>query len=559
MLIARFHAMVRNKFVWGAFAVIVCISFAMTGVSLQQSGCTSKAAAAQTAEGVLFGDYISPSEFFLARYHELGLRGDRELDDNMQRVLRQRTWHRIAALRMAREYGIGVTDEELSDVIRKDRSFADNGQFNPQRYRQLVENQLHVTIDVFENFLREEVTLQKLRNVLESSIWISPDELDRRLASLTDSFSLDVVRVQPDKSVRKLKAGTEDARAYFEANTNFFVLPETRRVVYVAFPVERPLLDTNAVDIAAEVRTYYDDNIDTYSNTDTNGTSITRPLDEVRDRILAQLAYQKGLLAAKNRAADFVIALSTRAESATNAFASTAAQLGYAAHTSAYFAAAGRVPGLDVSNAFTEAAFVLAMDDPERSYSDVVAESNAVYVLAINDIRPPRIPAFEDVAETVMPYATSNIQQKAMEKLAVSARDEIVTMLKDGKTFTNSVRKLDLNIYTSLTCSVYSGMPEDFAYGNVLAGELVSLKKGDVSKPILIDDGYLLAYVSGREPGEFATAQMLRPQVVSTLDRYRAGVLYPQWCDYVLARGSFEDLTEKRQKAAKTDDSGEQD
>lgn len=76
----------------------------------------------------------------------------------------------------AKESGIIVTDKELQDAIVRDPRFLRDGVFIKEVYfKTLSLNRL--TPEGFENSLRQQITLFKMRNLVESVVELNPAEL----------------------------------------------------------------------------------------------------------------------------------------------------------------------------------------------------------------------------------------------------------------------------------------------------------------------------------------------------------------------------------------------
>jgi len=69
------------------------------------------------------------------------------------------------------------------------------------------------------------------------------------------------------------------------------------------------------------------------------------------------------------------------------------------------------------------------------------------------------------------------------------------------------------------------------------------LQQGQLTECLTVPVGTLLAFVTERRPGDIASTQLLRPRLQATLSRYRAGILYEDWADHLLARAELEDFT----------------
>jgi parvulin-like peptidyl-prolyl isomerase len=211
-------------------------------------------------------------------------------------------------------------------------------------------------------------------------------------------------------------------------------------------------------------------------------------------------------------------------------------------HTSPLFSAYEEVPSVDAGPDFNAAAFALEASDPERYFSDPVNGSNAVYVMAAHERAESRVPEFEEVRDEVMPLARREAETEALEQEVNAAREAILSAMATGRTFTAAAQAQGFNVSTTESFTVYEGLPEDFEYAYAMARGVMSLQQGDVSEPLPVAGGALLVYAGERRPGDLASRELLRPELARTLDRYRAGVLYDAWTDYLLAHADYEDF-----------------
>ena len=278
MLITKFNRLIRNKFLWAVVAIVVSVSFVLSASSLK--GCAKDTAA---MAGQLYGEDISMQQFRLTRFFELGMRPNTDLSPEANLRLHHRTWQRLAMLRTADRLGITTSIDEVGRLIRKDPSFAVNGAFSKDHYRSVISEQLRVDIATFEIFLRQNVTLMKLRGIMGSLVWVSPQELNQRLANLTDKRRVEYATFTASNLVGDINVTDEDARAFYEENDELFTLPRQVSVRYVMFPITN-FFSTNLVS-EADIQEHYDRHIDDYTPTDTNGMAFPTPLEEVGDEI----------------------------------------------------------------------------------------------------------------------------------------------------------------------------------------------------------------------------------------------------------------------------------
>ncbi len=537
MLISKFNKLIRSRVLWGIFAFVIAFFFVGAGVmSRSRDASTDK----RTAEGTLFGDKVTGDEFYLARYFELGMRPMADNSDEAIAALRERTWRRIAALRMATKMGISVTDDDIRSVITQDPTFASNGVFDQRRYLAFLQSQLRIDPSTFENYLRQDLVLRRLMSALRTAAWTAPYDMAPRLAKLTDRVSIEYAMVSGEPNPDDVEVTEEAITDYFESNRDAFRIGEQRKVRYVSFPVA-DLLESVEVS-EADLDDYYNEHIEDYTSVDTNGTETVQPRDEVLDTIDDLVREQKARFEAKDEATRFVMALAPDRYGQAYEMESAAMDRGLTVMTSEWFTASETVPGLDASLDLTEAAFSLVSNDPERYFSDAIAGRSAVYVIADLDSRPERDPELDEVREQVVAAATLQAAEDAFRASVDATRQTLV----DGAADTNLgfiAAAEDLGLMTSTTgvFTVYEGLPDDTPYSARLLGTIIDADEGDVLEPADTPDGMLIAHVATRTPGDPSAAELLRPQFLRTMDQYRAAGIFDDWQDQVMAAASFED------------------
>jgi len=545
MLITKFNRMIRNRWLWGGFAVVISVMFVGT-FSPSKGGCFGDKRNSR-GSSQLYGETVSPEEFNTARSFEMGMRSSANLTPEAVDHLRLRTWKRLAALRTAEKMGITVSDDQVGETICRDSNFSVNGVFSKERYRVFVEKQLGQlgwNMSTFESYVRQELTLRKLAGILEATIWTSPTELNQKLENLTDSFTVKYAVFDLSNTVGQVKVSDDEVKEFFEENKKYFEIPDKVSVKYVSFPVSNYLESVEIKD--TDVKDYYDEHIEDYSIPGTNDTVEYTPLEDVEDEITDILRYNFATFKAKDAATEFVMTLTpSDREQKAPGFDSVAGASNLVVCTSAFFAINEKVPGLLVDRSFNKTAFDLESDDPYRSFSDAIIGSNAVYVIAANEKAEARMPDFEEVRETVEPLARRASEKKIFLQKIRQTRDSLKKALGSGKTFTRAAEEEHLKVSTTKPFTIYeTGMSEtnDIKYYEEFLPRIVSLKKGEISEPVEIKSGALLVYIAERTPGDLMAMETLRPQLVATLDRYRAGILFDDWCNFALTKAGFTNL-----------------
>jgi len=539
VLITKFNAMIRNRFLWAVLAVVISVSFVLMGFA-GRSGCASEARS-RRAEGTLFGEDVSRGEFFMARFFEMGMRDHGQSSPERSKLLRERTWQRLAMLRTAQNMGVYATDEEVSAMLRKDPTFAVNGVFNKDRYRAIVQSELRVDLPTFENYLRQDLTIRKLVGMLESACWTSPSELNEKLDNLTDELSVEYVSINADDFGGDVELTEEEVLAYFDEDRERFKVPEQVSVRYVWFPLTNYYAEAAARD--EDILDYYYEHIDDYTTPGTNDTSVPQPFEEVRDDVAELLRRREATFMARDRATEFVMELAPDRYGNAQPLAEAALSYGLTVLTTAHFSVYGEVPGMDVGGGFNRAAFELDASDPEKYFSDAIVGLDSVYVLAAHDRVAPRLPEYDEVAEEVRRLATEEAKQKRFLERADEIRQQVREAAGEGRFFTEAVQDLGLSaVTTTEVFAVYAGPSNETEHMELVLRSVAALGEGELSELIPTDDGVVLASVVSRAAGDPLAKQYLRGEVLSMLNRYRAGLLFEDWRGYLLARADLEDL-----------------
>ncbi len=534
MLISKFNKLIHNKIVWAVFAVLVSLS--MVGLFAPSVG--EEGVRTQNEVGTLFGNPVSREDLMKARLFVQAFQPDVGGSGRERAAMQQEAWQRLAILRYAQQLGLSIPNEELSETIRRDQSFAINGVFSRQRYHQLIRDQLRIPVNLFEEYLREELLLGKIRNLLQDSLWISPYELDVGVSRFTDRFTLKIIELSKKDIVAGVQASDEAMTELYQRNPSAFEIPEQRSVFYVMWPFSDYVERINVPE--TRIQDAYDRDPQRYSVTDSNTMAVSYiPLEEVADEIRAEIAGREAVSVVSEYAMQFLDDLSMLEYGDDVSIHTVAAKFGLTVHTSAYFRVSSPVPGLNVGVNFNQAAFRLSAGTPEMSYSQSVFSDDAVYVLAWNGSRPSFLPPFEDVVEEVRELADAFSRDEAFVSEVTSIRDFMINALAEGKPFEEIAGERDLTVIAVAPFSVYDATLEDVPHFSEIAPVVLSLSADEMTDPIAYDEGALLVYVEERTPGDRGEAVALKPEINRMLLTSRMRLHFAVWSEFLLAEAGF--------------------
>lgn len=569
MVIHQFNRLIKNKWVWGAFAVVICAFFVgidvIPGFLQDSSG---------PEFGKLGGENLEPAYFDVLRHDvDFGRRGEEARPQNEINLM---AWQEAAALQVAKEMKLEASDEEIRNIIAADSSFHENGAFNMKRYERVLMNN-RMSPQFYEAFLKRRIAVGKLQRILMgSATWVSPAELNDAVNDYTDKLTVKVATFV-DKDASKVTVGDKEIAAYYNEHTNSYALPECMRVRYVKVKADDPALLAKFKISEGEMRDLYDSDNARFQTKGTNGVTQTKKFDEVKPILERELQIIASIEALRKELGVLIYPKDMKELDGpkVDVLANVAKAKKVQVMTSGRFSLDSKfVRGLMVrassiapdSEEFLTKVEDLEVDSPYRRYC-LADGTNAVYLAELvpvvdtekdasgnvvsvttNGFEKARIATLAEVKEQVRPLALREAQEKAFKAKVDKCKDIALAEIKKGdkgKSF--DVLKLEgATISTQMVFSASSLAPSAFDNAMFVARAAMKLKKGEVSEATLLPGSTraLLVYAADRVPGDAAQTQIFTAQLRDSLSRMSAETLSAAWMRYNLDRIGFETSSE---------------
>ena len=580
MMISKFHKLIQSRILWIFFFIIIVFSFVIWAMPWPARNEISTEA---RNAGKLFEKDISFDEFRAARANTYlavaMMRGEPpSITDRMEKELTSSSWRRIATLKQAAQLGITASNNEVIQAIKSQPLFADdNKQFSRQRYQNFAYvflRNLGMTEHHFEEYVREEIIMQKLRAMVAQSLVIAPFEVQRTFDTINDQFDIQYVEVTPEAAEKNVHITEEDVKAYFDANPGEFMIPEMVSVRYVAFPVVQ---FTNEVDVTEDdALAYYNENIDDYTtyeakkmtdeekqkdsvealstDLEKDGEAIVTPFDEVKEKITAVLAHDFAKNQAAEKATAFAMTLSPDKKGQALSFDDASQKYNLAISTTQPFAVDAEIEGIDAGLDFNADAFELRPNSDDY-FSNAILGDEYVYVVALDQTYPEREPEFSEVQDKVREACRIQALSDAVAAEAKKIQETASMELEKGKSFADIAASFNLPVLTVTNFNAISGV-ESNANSDVIIPSVLSCNRGELTDPVPTENGDMLViYVVNRVPGMTTSLSSISPQIVDALKRERRPYLFRDWEDYLLRNGKLEDrITKQDSDEENTDD-----
>ena len=537
MVIHQFNKLIRNKWIWGAFAIAISAFFAFDFL-VADLGRSEPSAGGSSAAGTLGGEKVNAQVFIDIAEEIRGFGQQRDWKRPAGEVNRA-AWESYAALAVAGKDGLEATDAEVSAMIRNDRSFQQNGGFSFALYQALL-RQNGLTPERFEAYLKRRVTLMRIgQAVLSSAAWASPMELDQAIADMTDTFTVKVAKfTQEKKDADAVKVDDAALKKWYEENKKSLELPERVKIRFVKYNAADPMVLAKMTVTEDEMRDRYDVTIDKYTSTDTNGVETVKKFEEVKagiEKELRQIAavqyfetnlnarvYGDSPVAAAERLAAVAKADGAKVETSDWFSVDGGYQEGFMKHASQIF------PGVQ---GFSEVVAELDPSSEDLRYGIITSEK-AVWLIEKAETSPKHVPTFEEAKDAIRPRALRDAKADAF-KASVEA------IAKKGAKAVEAVKGVSTNLMFTVA-DLRNGAPA-FENQMAVARAAMKLKKGEVSEFTLTGTGRaILVVCEDRVAGDAAKAMVLRSQVRDDLAMLQLRQIPDAWKKWNLERIGFE-------------------
>ena len=548
MLISKFNRLIHNKWLWTIFASIVIFTF-VVGAGLSQLANSKNREA--HGIGTIAGQEVDANELYLVKHFLTRMRGQESLNEEEAEQINRDAWEWIAAVRTAREMGFVVGDAELARQIRSMPLFGRGG-YNETLYGPTIQVTFNSSVPDFEHFMGQSILIQKLMACSSAASWVHDVEVAEETAIRTDRYTIQMAELP--RSTNLVDVSDEEIVTFYEANTNRYVEPERVSVAYTRFAfsnyLDKAQVETNAVE------NYYVKNIDEYTTTGTNGLDTVQALTNVQDQIFAELQQTAAVDLAADAADELLSLMLPGRGRPGHTFWAATRELGLNVSTTRTFVANGYFNDLDVNSDFTTAAFELDFDDPTTSFSDMIAGTDHLYVIAPVSQIQEHVPALDEIREDVKRGAIAKKRADQLNDDADAALIAVKAAIEGGANFTNAIAQQAMSVVTSVSFTAMGpGMVDPpFAYSYSVAPSVQMLNPGDFADPIIAGaaSSALIIQLVDRVPGEPWARQTVEAQVRGEINRNAATALFTEWRKLNLDNsGFFDSETQRREELEK--------
>ncbi len=168
----------------------------------------------------------------------------------------------------AERMGFKVTDQELRDALQKGQFgqvLFPNGQYvGDQQYEMFVNNQFDMSIPEFQDALKMDLLLNKLRTAVQGPVSVSKQDIEQEYKKENTKVKFEYAVVSIDDLTKQIKPTEADLKSFYEAHQQEYTnsIPEKRQVQYVI--IDNSKLAGQVQVTNADLQSYYRDRQDQY-------------------------------------------------------------------------------------------------------------------------------------------------------------------------------------------------------------------------------------------------------------------------------------------------------
>lgn len=525
MFIYHFNRLIHNKIVWGCFAFIIALTFGLSFGSSSLSSC--QRGSTDPVAGKLNGKPITQAQLNQAQNAIRNANASQRQESLSSAVVLTQALTRVAIERLAHRNSLSATTPEIQAEIKQIQGFQQNGVFSHQHYQMVLASQLSMTPDQFEDLIAQDIAASKLASLVGSASWISPSEAEDQLANATDYLTLQYAILQDQFATSAITPSEQQIQDYYNKHIDSFMIPDQVAVDYVAIPYTNYI--PRLVITEDHLRAHYEDNLDTYTHIQSDGTNdipVQLAFEDVTNSILATLRNEFAREAAQTNAGLTLLDMALNA----NSLSAVATHLNLPVVSTALFGSEGPA-GVESPRKFALAVTEESdFTSPLSSYNIYLGDRH-LYLFTPTTNVLAHIPPLDAIRPAVTARATAQAKADAFNEQQQSVYDSLKAALDAGKSFADAATDAGLTTSTNITLVISELRPSpDFPEAYSVAAAAMPLLKGQLAKPTMTPPkGAAFVYLNDRQPGDPDTIKNFRDQIRDSQLRNQANFVASQW------------------------------
>ncbi len=414
----------------------------------------------------------------------------------------------------ARRLGLKATDDDLRDYLHQGQlgqTIFPEGKFIGQDAYQDLVSRFGYTVPVFEELVKEEVLVNKLRNLVSSSASVTDAEIRQQFEKQNTKVKFDYAVIKKDDILKSLHPADAELKAYFDLNQKTYVnsIPEKRQLKYVVFDTAKLLTQTQVTQ--QDLQAYYDQHREEYrvpEQVNVRHILIKSPLPGPDGKV-----DPKAMDAARAKAQDVL-----KQVKAGGNFADLAKKYSDDPGSAKNGGALGFIGKGRTVPEFEKAAFSL----PKGGTSDLVQSSYGFHIIHVDDKQDAHLKSLDEVKAQIEPL----IKQQKAGQAAQTAASQLLSQARSSSLEKAAAAK-GLQVVTTdfvTRNNLLPGIGTDSQFTTAAFGQNANAPPDLVQ----LHQGFAIYEVMAVKPPSTPTFEETRSRVEQEFKNERAGSLLAQ-------------------------------
>ncbi len=503
----------HNKWLFGGLLIIIIVTFVLTigPQSFFGSGPSSQRQSLNYYGYDLTSEQdqramASTAEVSAILHPELQIRRNQLMDY---------AYLRVAALGMAAQLGIPrPSKEDLSDYVASLMTFADpqTGTFSPEAYNRMVgllETNGGFTRELIARSLREDYVIDRVKEALGGPDYALPFENIQAYVDQKTQYTVSLAHYDYADFDPEIDPTEEALLQFFNENPSRYEIEETISVRALLFKAEA-YLDEVPEPTETNLQLYFTTNQGAYlpaAEGEEEAPAVT--LDDVREQVIADWKQAEAKKLAARKGETFSLQLwQNKVALDSPAFAGMLEQFNAEVEAVAPYTREAPPVSAALPEQLLDSMWIYA-NNPNRYFSDAAQTPEGSVVLVHDELRPARMPEFEEVRQQVEQDFMALEKRRLFAQRGAELHDQLVEEAK-AMDFRIGAELLGLEVEPLEPFDGIS-VPPSLQSGN-LWDQTMHLKDGEISPMVIVGDRGTFSYM----------VEKVVPEVDTSSDEYQA-------------------------------------
>lgn len=514
----------REAQTWMIKGVLWAVVLAFVVTIFYQWGVRSRGGPTSTEVATILGQPVGVREFQrvqsnIYQQYRAMFRAQPEFNLNEHFNFREMALEQLATrailLRLTRQEGFVVTDEELYDRIAAIPAFHTQGRFDSTRYETVLRSQVPpIPPQQFEAEQRQDLLLEKVHAAVSQSVQVTEYEAESAYRLEHEQVAVRYVLLAPTSFTDQIKPTDEEIQKYYETHKETYREPEQRQIRYAAVSLQRFMVPREFT--ADEIAAYYEQHLNSFQQAErvrARHILFKVPANASAEQEAQQRTQAETVLAALREGADF--ATLAQQSSEDPATAEQGGDLGF-------------FPRGQMVKPFEDEAFSL----PIGEVSAPLRTTFGWHLLRVEDKQSERTKTLEEA----QPEIRAQLQEaKGREALEAFLDDMVIALERDPGRFVELGTQRELDIVTTPfipstgRVEKLENVPDFVRRAFALAGQAVETVKGP-------DGTHYILQVAERRPASIQEFAVVQERVRQDLRTEKSAELAGQTADEWLTK-----------------------